>query len=418
MIKKIKQNIEVLVIGGGASGMMAAGRAGESGKKVILLEKNSALGEKLKITGGGRCNITNAEYDTKKLLEHYGDMGKFLHSTFSLFGVKDTFDFFESRELPLMVEARKRAFPKSEKALDVFLVLDKYLKINNVSIYLNSSAKKVISKNNKILEVETDTHIFVPEKVIVATGGVSHPETGSTGDGFKWLRDLGHTVKDPTPDIVPLSLKEKWPKTISGVSLDDVKIAFYCEGKKEFTKRGRILCTHFGISGPMILNSASKVRDLLYNGTVTAKIDLFPLLDIGTLEKQFIVLFDENKNKMLKNILPKILPQGFISAFEELFPKVNTDTKVHSVKKEERKEIVHKLKSLDITVSGLMGMDRAVVSDGGVLLEEIDMKTMQSKKYSNLYLTGDLLHISRPSGGYSLQLCWTTGYIAGSVKMV
>ncbi len=190
----------------------------------------------------------------------------------------------------------------------------------------------------------------------------------------------------------------------------------YCRGKKEFVKKGRILCTHFGISGPIILNSSSQVRDLLHTGVVTGQIDLFPSLDIGTLEKQFIQLFDNNKNKMLKNVLPEILPKGFMPAFKNIFSDVNIDTKVHSIKKEERKKIVRTLKSLEVTVVELMGLDRAVVSDGGVSLEEMDMKTLQSKKCSNLYITGDLLHINRPSGGYSLQLCWTTGHIAGSLQ--
>ncbi|MFT5179560.1 MAG: putative Rossmann fold flavoprotein [Candidatus Paceibacteria bacterium] len=416
MIQKTKQNIEVLVIGGGASGLIAAGRAAELGKKVVLLEKNKALGEKLKITGGGRCNITNSEKDTKKLLSHYGEAEKFLHSPFSIFGVKETFEFFESRGLPIMVENNNRAFPKSEKAMDVFNVLDQYVRKGGVLIQLGHAVERIVYKSGKIQSVETDKHIFFPEKVIVATGGVSHPETGSTGDGFKWLKDMGHTVKEPTPDIVPLSARETWVKNISGVALDDVKITFYCDEVKKFKKQGRMLCTHFGISGPMILNSASEVRDLLHSGQVTAKVDLFPNTDTGSLEKELVALFDENKNKMLGNILQKFLPAGFMPAFKELFQNIDLEMQVNAFKKEDRKKVVQRLKELDITIKGLMGFERSVVSDGGVLLSEIDMKTMQSKKCDNLYITGDLLHISRPSGGYSLQLCWTTGYIAGGFK--
>lgn len=414
MVKKVKQKVEVLVIGGGASGMIAAGRAAEDGNKVVILEKNKALGEKLKITGGGRCNITNAQFDTKKLLSNYGDAEKFLHTPFSLFGVKDTFEFFESRGLPLIIKDERRAFPKSEKAMDVFLVLEEYLRVNNVTVYFRSAVKKIIYKEGRIQEVETKTHIFYPKKVIIATGGISHPETGSTGDGLLWLKNMGHTIKESIPDIVPLRLKEQWIKEISGVSLDDIKITFYCRDKKKLTKKGRILFTHFGISGPMILNSALIVRDLLHDGVVTAQIDLFPMVDIGLLEKHFIKIFDKNKNKMLKNILPELLPPGFMPAFVNIFPDIDMDTKVHSLKKGERKKIVHTLKSLKVTITGLMGLNRSVVSSGGVILEEIEMKTMQSKKCENLYIIGDLLHISRPSGGYSLQLCWTTGYIAGS----
>lgn len=414
MQKRTDREVEVLVIGGGASGMMAAIRSAECGKKVILLEKNKALGEKLKITGGGRCNITNAEYDSGKLLAHYGTSSKFLHSPFSIFGVKDTFSFFESRGLKLMIEKGNRAFPASQKAGDVFLLLEKNLKKSGAEILLDSVVKNIVFENGRIVNVETDKHTFFPKKVILATGGKSHPETGSTGDGFTWLKNAGHTVKEPTPDIVPLVIKEEWPKKISGVALDDVKVGFYCLGKKEFVKKGRVLATHFGLSGPMILNTASKVRDLLHKGEVTLKIDLYPSLDSGALEKKFIAFFDQNKNKMLKNVLPDILPAGFMPAFKVLFPTLNLDTKIHSVSKDDRKRIVHSLKSLELTVTGLMGFSRAVVSDGGVVLAEIDTKTMQSKKCGNLFVTGDLLHISRPSGGYSLQLCWTTGFVAGS----
>ncbi|MEZ4156549.1 MAG: NAD(P)/FAD-dependent oxidoreductase [Candidatus Paceibacterota bacterium] len=408
------KNSDVLVIGGGASGMMAAARASFLGKRVVVLEKNKSLGEKLKITGGGRCNITNAEFDTKVLLSHYGSADKFLHSPFSQFGVRDTFEFFESRGLPLKIEDRKRAFPKSEKALDVFRVLEKEMKANGVEVHTDSAVKKVVVEGRRIVSVETKNGSYSAEKIILATGGMSHPETGSTGDGFGWLRDMGHNVKAPTPDIVPLAIKEAWVKKLAGKSLDDAKIVFYCAGQKSFALRGRILATHFGISGPLILNAAGKVRDLLHSGAVTAQIDLFPTLNIGELEKKFINLFDANKNKLLKNVLPEILPSGFMPAFKFLMPDVDLDTKVHSVKKEVRSQIVRKLKQLELSVQGLLGNSRAVVSDGGVELSDIDMKTMRSKKIENLFVTGDLLHISRPSGGYSLQLCWTTGFIAGS----
>jgi len=417
-MKKVKKNIEILVIGGGASGMMAAGRAAQSGARVILLEKNSAMGEKLKITGGGRCNIANGELDLKVLLANFGTAEKFLYTPFSIFGVRDTYWFFSSRNLPLIMEDRQRVFPQSQRAIDVFRVLEKYVRENHVEIHLNSPVKKINFEDGKILSVETKTHIFFPKKVILSTGGYSHPETGSTGDGFLWLRQAGHTVLDATPDIVPLGLKEKWIKKISGVALDDIKITFFCNGVKKFAQKGRILCTHFGITGPLVLNSASKVKDLLHEGQVTAKIDILPSLDLGALDEKFIHLFEKNKNKTLRNVLREILPPGFMPAFSNLFPILDLETKIHSVSKIDRKKIGHKMKSLEITVSQLMGLDKAVVSDGGVILEEIDLKTMRSKKCENLFITGDLLNIRRPTGGYSLQLCWTTGYIAGKSAAV
>ncbi len=409
-----KYDYDVIVIGGGAAGMMAVARAKELGKKVLLLEKNAKLGEKLKITGGGRCNITNAEFDIRQLLKNYGKAESFLYSPFSQFGNKETFEFFEKLNLPLVIQARKRAFPHTEKAYDVFRVLDQYIKGKDITIKTNSEVTKFLTEKNKITGVKVGNTVYTAKSYILATGGMSHPETGSTGDGFKWLRDLGHTVKAPTPTIVPLAVKESWVKNLSGVSLSFMKITFYLEGVKKFSKTGKLLFTHFGISGPLILNSAGKVNDLLYEGGVTAKIDTYPDTNEGDLEKKIIKVFDENKNKMFKNVLDEIVPHGTIPAFLSILKDISPDTKVHSITKENRKSMVSLLKALPITITHLMGFDRSVVADGGVSLEEIEMKTMQSKVIPNLYIVGDLLHINRPSGGYSLQICWTSGYIAGN----
>ncbi len=410
---KDSQIYDCIVVGGGAAGMMAAGTSAMEGKKVLLLEKNKSLGEKLKITGGGRCNITNEEQDIRKFLKFYDTGEDFLYSPFSQFGNKETFKFFEDKGLPLVVQARKRAFPHTEKAFDVFNTLKKYIENGKVQVRLNNAVKKISKENNKIISVETKDGVFQAKSFIFATGGVSHPETGSTGDGFGWLRDLGHTVKDPTPSIVPLKLSDKWVHTLAGVSLSFMKITFYLEGKKQFSKKGKILFTHFGLSGPLILNCAKKVADLLHEGEVTAKIDAYPDTDLGSLEKKVIKVFDANKNRTLRNAFREIAPTGTAKGLELIFSGIDFTTKVHSITKEERKEIVQTLKALPVHIESLMGFDRAVVADGGVILEEIDTKTMRSKLYSNLYIVGDLLHITRPSGGFSLQLCWTTGYVAG-----
>lgn len=411
------ENYDVIVVGGGSSGLMAAGRAASLGKKVLLLEKNNALGEKLKITGGGRCNITNAEDDIHKFLKHYGKGASFLYSPFSQFGMKDTFTFFESRGLPLVVEARKRAFPETQRAYDVFKILEKYVRENKVTVKTNAPVIKVSTEEGRIRAVLVKGAEYRAKNFIFATGGVSHPETGSTGDGFKWLKELGHTVVSPTPDIVPLEVKDAWIKSLAGVSLSFMKITFFCEEGnnivKQFTKKGKILFTHFGLSGPLILNSSKMVSDLLHKGNVTAFIDAYPDTDIGTLEAKIIKVFDQNKNKDLKNIFKEITPDGTSDAIMSLLKNIDTNKKVHSITKEERRQIVDLMKALPVSVKGLMGHDRAVVSDGGIDLREIDTKTMRSKKIDNLFVTGDLLHINRPSGGYSLQLCWTTGYIAG-----
>jgi hypothetical protein len=424
-MQKNSEIYDVIVIGGGPSGMMAAGIAGEKGRRVLLLEKSEDLGYKLKITGGGRCNITNAEEDKEVLLRHYGEAKDFLQSPFAQFGVKDTFKFFETRGLPLVVEARKRAFPATQKAEDVFRVLEKFMHGSGVVIKTGTRVVKLIKGDKQELVGVIATHVsagasakaeskkYYAKNFIFATGGLSHPELGATGDGFAWLKSLGHTVKESSPDIVPLAVREKWVKDLSGVSLSFMKITFFLDGVKKFSKTGKVLFTHFGLSGPLILNSARQVKDLLKAGVVTAKIDTCPDTDLGALENNVIKVFDKNKNKALKNVLADIAPDGLGLTLATLLAKLDLEKKVHSVSREERKVIVNLLKALPLTVTNLMGFDRAVVSDGGVMLTEIDTRTMRSRLHPNLFVTGDLLNISRPSGGFSLQLCWTTGYVAG-----
>lgn len=410
-----RKKYDLIVVGGGASGLMAAGRAGERGLRVLLLEKNKRLGEKLRISGGGRCNITNAEEDERVLLKKYGKAEKFLYSLFAQFGIKDTFSFFESRGLPFIIEAGKRAFPQTEKAEDVVRVLEEYMRKGKVEIKTNSPVTKVEIKNGIINAVFCGKDRYEGKDYLLATGGLSHPETGSTGDGLKWLESFNHTVVESTPTVVPLAVKERWIKDLAGLTVSDVKIIFYLSGKKQFSLSGKILFTHFGLSGPLILNTAYKVAELLKNGPVTATIDIFSNEDINELEHKIIAIFDANKNKELKNILKEIVPDGMNKGMVTLLSKVmDLSTKVHSISRVDRKYLVQLLKALPVTIEGLMGFDRAVVADGGLKLEEIDWKTMRSKKIANLFVTGDILHVNRPSGGYSLQLCWSTGYVAGT----
>lgn len=405
---------DLIVVGGGASGMMAAGRAAERGLRVLLLEKNARLGEKLRITGGGRCNVTNAEDDVHVLLAKYGKAEQFLYSPFSQFSVSDTFAFFEARGLPLVVEGLKRAFPSTQKAEDVVRVMEEYARGNGVEVRLRSPVTEVAMRDGRIASVRCGKDEYQAKEYAFATGSVSHPETGSTGDGFQWLKDLGHTVHDPTPTIVPLAVTESWVHDLAGISLEGMKITFTVNGKKAFSLSGKLLFTHFGISGPLILNSAHRVADLLQEGSVTATIDAYPRTDLGALDQRVLGIFDANKNKLLRNVLKDLVPAGMAKGISTLLSAhVDLEREVNSVPKEERKKMVQLMKALPMTIEGLMGLDRAVIADGGVPLTEIDPRTMRSKVVPNLLVTGDLLHINRPSGGYSLQLCWSTGAVAG-----
>lgn len=413
---KTGPHYEVIVIGGGASGMMAAGVAATQGKRVLLIEKNKELGKKLSITGGGRCNITNAEKDVRKLLSHYGDAAKFLFSPFSQFGVKETFEFFEKLGLPLVIEGGKRAFPEVQSAPEVTATLKRFSTKNGVTLKTGVKVQGFIIEEEKLVGITTNDGDFFGDSFILATGGSSHKHTGSTGEGVGWLSELGHTVHKANPNIVPLKVEDKWVKSLSGTVLPFMKITFtdlHNSKKVGFSKTGRLMFTHFGLTGPLILNSAHQVKLMLKHGPVRAYIDLYPDTEVGTLRNRLLEAFTINKNKALRNVLKDFLPAGMPAAVSLMLTDALREKKVHSVTKEERYMLVDLLKGLPMVITDTMGYEWAVVSDGGVELSEIDMKTMRSKIHSNLYFTGDVLNVTRPSGGYSLQLCWTTGWVAG-----
>jgi predicted Rossmann fold flavoprotein len=405
---------DVVVIGGGASGMMTAGRAGSLGKKILLLEKNDELGKKLLITGGGRCNVTNAEQDLRVLLSKFKDSDKFLFSTFSQFSNKDTLDFFNSRGMETKVEANNRVFPITNKAESVWNVLLEYLKTNNVTVQSNCTVVGIETDGDKITLVKLkDKTVIRAKSFVLSTGGKSHPETGSTGDGFKWLAEIGHKVTEPTASLVPISTEDDWVKTLQGVSIENTKITVLQNDVKQEVKKGKILFTHFGLSGPTILNLSSEVGELLKYGEVFLSLDILPDLDYGQLNLKLQDIFKEKSNKKFKNTLDSLLPFAMVPIIVGL-SGIDGDKPSHSITREERLHLVQVLKDLRVKVTGLLGEDKAIVTSGGVSLEEVDFKTMASKLFSNLYLTGDILNIDRPSGGYSLQLCWTTGFVAGS----
>lgn len=417
-----KQHYDVVVIGGGAAGMFAAGRAAERGRRVVLLEKNKALGKKLSITGGGRCNILNAEPDTKALVSQYGEAAKFLHSPFAQHGMQDSWDFFTKRGLPLVVEARKRAFPKSMQAPDVTETLRRYLIENRVVIKTGSPVVEMKHAAGRITSVVTKNgDEYLADSFILATGGLSHQETGSTGDGMEWLRALGYTIHTPNPNLVPLVSPDRWVHQLSGTTLSFMKITFGADRSKSkakgvgrFSRTGKILFTHFGVSGPLILNAAHEVMKLLQSGPVLAHIDMYPDTEIGTVRNRVLDTFVKNKNKTVRTLIKILAPDGMSDAVIAQLPDYLAQEKAHSVTKEDRNLIADTMKAMPFTITGTMGLDWAVLSDGGVDLTEVETKSMSSRLHKNLFFVGDALHINRPSGGYSLQLCWTTGWVAGN----
>jgi len=425
-MQKIEETIwDVVVIGGGSSGMMTAGVASSLGKKVLILEKNEELGRKLLITGGGRCNVTNNEPDVRKFLSKYKDSDKYLFSSFSQFSVKDTLEFFNSRGMETKVEALGRVFPVSNSAKSVWETLLSSIKKNNVTVASNCLVISLEKDGDKITSVtikdnrasQSSGHMTIKAKsFVVSTGGKSHPETGSTGDGFKWLKDLGHTVTEPKASLVPISIKNtngtNSLKKLQGVSIEEVKITVLQNDIKQEVKRGKILFTHFGLSGPTILNLSSEVGELLKYGEVFISLDITPQLDPGQLNEKLQEIFKENSNKKIKNCLDSLMPNAVVPMVIEL-SKIDAEKATNSVTREERLKLVETIKSIKIEVDSLLGEDKAIITSGGVSIDEIDFKTMSSKLYPNLFLTGDILNIDRPSGGYSLQLCWTTGFVAG-----
>lgn len=394
--------------------MMAAGRAGSSGARVVLIEKNPSLGKKLLITGKGRCNITQAESDDREFIKTLGKNGKFLFSSLAVFGPEEVVDFFESHGLKTKMERGGRVFPVSDRSRDVLDVLLRELKKNKVEIKTGARVMGFDSKGGRISRVKlADGSEIEAEKFIIATGGKSYPATGSTGDGYSWAQSLGHTIMDPRPALTPIKIKEAWPKRLSGLSLKNVAINIYQNGKKQDSRFGEMLFTHFGISGPIVLDASKKIGELLKNGSVEIQVDLKPALEFAKLDERIQRDFKTIGKKDFVNYLPELLPQKLVQVFSG-FAGINPRKKISLINKEERQNLVKTLKGVKLTVEGVVGFDQAIVTTGGVSLSEVDPKTMKSKLVDNLYLAGEVLDLDGPTGGYNLQISWSTGYAAGS----
>lgn len=407
-----KMTYDVAVIGGGPAGMMAAIRAAELGASVVLIEKNEKLGKKLLITGGGRCNVTNATFDNRALAEKYGKRGKFLLAPLSRWNAQSTIDYFEQHDMPTKVENESRVFPKSDSAKSVWDVLVNDLKRHNVKILLNCPVSKIVRAKDSILHVETPQGSILAKTFIIGTGGKARPETGSSGDGFLWLAKLGHTVITPDVALVPIKTTESWIKKLQGLSLSGVKISILENRERTLSKTGKVLFTHFGMSGPLILNMSSALREAMSESVVTLSLDLFPNLDHKELDVKLREHLEKSQNKKWQNALKGFVPPLLAPVLVEL-SRIDSEIFVNKIPKEARITFVKLLKDLSITPDGFLGTEKAIVSSGGIALEEVDFKTMRSLKIENLYLAGDILDFNRPSGGFSLQICWTTGFVAG-----
>jgi predicted Rossmann fold flavoprotein len=403
---------DVAIIGGGPAGMMAAIRAGELGARVILLEKTKRLGTKLLITGKGRCNITNQTDSDREMIEAFGKNGKFLFSALKKFGVADVIDFFESSGLKTKVERGNRVFPASDMSRDVLDVLIAALKKSKVEIKLDSAVKEIILKDNKIEKVLLfGGREIIADKYIIATGGKSYPGTGSTGDGYGWLDKVGHTITDLSPALVPIIIKEKIIAELEGLSLKNVEINLYQDGKKIDSRFGEAIFTANGMSGPIIIDMSGVVGRYLDN-KLKLSIDFKPALDYPTLDLRLQKDFTEQNKKAFKNSLNDLLPQKMIPVIIEL-SGIDPEKKAGAITRDERKKILHLLKEFILTIKSLGGFDHAIITAGGVATNEVDPKTMQSKIVSNLFLAGEILDLHGPTGGFNLQECWSTGYAAG-----
>jgi hypothetical protein len=407
-----KLSFDIVVVGGGASGMMAAFWAAQKGTRVAIIEKNDELGKKVLATGKGRCNITQENFNQDNLLDVFGKNGRFLFSALREFSVKKTKEFFEKRGLKLKTERGGRVFPKADDSREVISFFKKLLVDNGVVFLRKTKIKSFEIKNNQIQKIVTNKKEISAQQFILCTGGKSYPTTGSTGDGYQWAKDFGHKIIKPVPALSPIKTINEWGYELQGISLKNVNLSVFQNDKKQTERFGEMLFTHYGISGPIVLDVSKEVGEMLEKGRVKISIDLKPALDFKELEKRIQKDFEKYHTRNFSNSLDDLLPQKMIPVIVKL-SKINPDKKCCEISKQERKRLASLLKGLTLNVDSLVGFDNAIITSGGIDLGEVDQKTMRSKKINNLYFAGEILNLDGPTGGYNLQLCWTTGYIAG-----
>ena len=403
--------MKVLVVGAGAAGLMAAGSAAQSGADVTLAEKNEKSGKKLYITGKGRCNVTNA-CAPMEFLEKVVSGNKFLMSAINAFSPQDTIDFLQKNGLKTVIERGNRVFPASGKSSDVISALTAYALNSGAEILTCScveSIGKLTDKEGFSAVVSGKEYEF--DKVVIATGGVSYPSTGSTGDGYRFAEKFGHSVTEPKPSLVPLTVAENYVKRLEGLSLKNVGVSAYFQGRKIFDEQGEMLFTSNGVSGPLILSLSARISRMDQKA-VGISVDLKPALTEEMLDNRLLRDFSEAINKQFKNALDGLLPKSLIPVIVEL-SGISPEQKVHQITKENRKNLVNLIKNLKFSVIGNGGFNQAVITSGGVSLKEINPKTMESKLVKGLYFAGEVLDLDALTGGYNIQIALSTGRAAG-----
>lgn len=402
---------EVIVIGGGAAGMMAAISASNNGNSVHLYERNEKLGKKIYITGKGRCNVTNA-CDTEDLFKNIVTNPKFLYSAIYTYDNNMVQMFFEENGCQLKTERGNRVFPVSDKSYDIINTLADVMKKLGVDVHLNSRVTDIICENGMVKGIVVNNKRISADAVIVATGGYSYPSTGSDGDGHSFAKKLGINVTKCVPALVPFIAKEEWVKDLQGLSLRNCQIKIMDEDNCIYKNFGEILFTHFGVSGPTVLSASSYVVDLIRKKELHLIIDLKPALNNHQLDERILKDFKEVMNKKFENSLDKLLPKSLIKVVVER-SGIPPQTRVNEITREQRLSLVKLIKEFDLTLTGLRGFNEAIITHGGIDIKEIDPGTMMSKKVHNLYFAGEIIDVDAVTGGFNLQIAWSTGYLAG-----
>ena len=401
--------MNIVVIGGGAAGLMAAGTAAEQGARVLLFETNPKVGRKVAITGKGRCNVTN-DCDVPTLLANIPVNPRFLYSAFGKWSSVDTMAFFEGLGVPLKTERGNRVFPVSDRATDVVDALWNWVRGAGVKL-IHETVTEIHAEGDKLTGVTAGGKRYPADRVIIATGGASYPKTGSTGDGYRFAKQFGHTIVTPRPSLIPLVEKGDVCAEMMGLSLKNVQVTVFENNKKIYSEFGEMLFTHFGVSGPLILSASSHMRHF-GSKEYRIEIDLKPALDEKTLDKRLLSDFEKHKNSDFINALGELLPRKMIPV---IIAQAGIDprAKVHSITKAQRQKLLSMLKAFPVEISGARPIDEAIITTGGVSVKEVSPKTMESKKLPGLYFAGEVLDVDAYTGGFNLQIAWATGRLAG-----